>query len=296
MNSSLRLTIVNILIDENALTFTSNDADFLERLQFKATFTHSIHNLKWSAAAQCIVLDRYIDVKHLNVKHCFDVCVSMYVCVCVHQLQSKTAFTCWLAKFNLFAFKLIFSTFEKDDAFIMSLLDSGYSKVKHCLRYFNWNDRIAYFMSLYLCHYYFHYLMQCLMESPLLPVYISKLREIQYAVRQQSIIATQQVRSSIFFVRQTRLNIKEKLPFDCEADDLNVSYEIETSNRSNDAYNLLGLAIVSFISKPNKFLSFTCRSSTHRWMQITMRSLSRMMCFVSNTPTKRLNDYSMLKW
>lgn len=31
------------------------------------------------------------------------------------------------------------------------------------------------------------------MESQLLPVYISKLREIQYAVRQQSIIATQQV-------------------------------------------------------------------------------------------------------
>lgn len=31
------------------------------------------------------------------------------------------------------------------------------------------------------------------MESQLLPVFITKLREIQYAVRQQNIIATQQV-------------------------------------------------------------------------------------------------------
>lgn len=37
------------------------------------------------------------------------------------------------------------------------------------------------------------------MESQLLPVYISKLREIQYAIRQQSIIATQQVRYAYIF-------------------------------------------------------------------------------------------------
>ncbi|XP_055309004.1 high affinity cAMP-specific and IBMX-insensitive 3',5'-cyclic phosphodiesterase 8 [Sitodiplosis mosellana] len=64
-------------------------------------------------------------------------------------------------QYTTLAILLKSNTFEKDDAFIMSLLDSGYSK--------------------------------CLMESQLLPVYISKLREIQYAVRQQSIIATQQV-------------------------------------------------------------------------------------------------------
>lgn len=77
----------------------------------------------------------------------------------------------------------------------MSLLDAGYSKVNF------WIIKSSSFKLLHktLCYYYsfifflFFIVLQCLMESQQLPMYISKLREIQYAVRQQSIIATQQV-------------------------------------------------------------------------------------------------------
>lgn len=71
------------------------------------------------------------------------------------------------------------------------------------------------------------------MESQLLPVYISKLREIQYAVRQQSIIATQQV----FINKKYKKEKKKNAPM--------IQNHVQPLTNQSDNHLILNIRIVN---------------------------------------------------